>query len=148
MFHYVSSGLSNVWLRNGFTEKETAYGKAVSIHDLEGLHKAIGLYIVTNLPSLAGEEVQFIRKELDITQQQMAYILGVSETTVRNWENNRTKRKMPKSAEIVLRALYSDYVSNNGNVRDIVDGIGQMNRESFANSIEFEETDAGWRTAA
>lgn len=51
-YHYVTSGLSNVWLKNGFSVKETEYGRSVSIHDIEGLHKAIGLYIVKNLPVL------------------------------------------------------------------------------------------------
>ncbi len=144
-YHYTSSGLSNVWLRNGFTVKETTYGKAVSVHDIEGLHKVIGLYIVKNIPVLGGEEIRFLRKELDFTQLQLANLLGVSETTMRNWENDR--QQMAHAAALVLRLIYIDYV-NNGTVRELVDRIGQINRESHFKEIELEETEAGWRTAA
>ena len=39
MIHYTSCGLQNIWLKNGYEVIETAYGKATSIHDVEGLHK-------------------------------------------------------------------------------------------------------------
>lgn len=31
-----------------------------------------------------------LRKRLDLTQRQLADMVGVTETTVRNWENNRS----------------------------------------------------------
>ena len=31
-----------------------------------------------------------LRKRLDLTQRQLADLVGVTETTVRNWENNRS----------------------------------------------------------
>lgn len=31
-----------------------------------------------------------LRKRLDLTQQQLADLVGVTETTVRNWEHNRS----------------------------------------------------------
>jgi hypothetical protein len=41
MYHYIESGLPNVYLENGYREVKTAYGKSVVIHDVEGLHFAI-----------------------------------------------------------------------------------------------------------
>lgn len=146
MYHYIGSGLSNVWLRNGYTTQDTLYGEAVSIHDMDGLHKTIGLYIINNRPDLDNEEVRFLRKELDLTQLQVANILGVSESTVRNWENGR--KPMPKAPGIVLRALYASFVDENGCVREIIDRIGQMNREEFHRDLELEETSEGWKEAA
>ncbi|MBU0656550.1 MAG: hypothetical protein KJ914_15615 [Gammaproteobacteria bacterium] len=48
LLHYQSCGLANVWLCNGFENKQTPYGEAVSIADVEGLHKAIGLFILNH----------------------------------------------------------------------------------------------------
>lgn len=31
-----------------------------------------------------------LRKRLDLTQRELASLVGVTETTVRNWENNRS----------------------------------------------------------
>lgn len=147
MYHYTDSGLSNVWLRNGFTVRETSYGNAVSIHDLEGLHKAIGHHLVNNVTHLDGEEVRFLRKELDLTQSQLAGTLGVSEPTIRGWESDR--RPITKSAEMYLRVLYVTYIENeDGKIREVIDRIGQLNRELHHRDIELETTDTGWLAAA
>lgn len=31
-----------------------------------------------------------LRKKLDLTQRELADLVGVTETTIRNWENNRS----------------------------------------------------------
>ena len=54
LFHYQSCGLDNVWLRNGFQIKQTAYGETVAIADVTGLHNTIGLFITDNEPLLNG----------------------------------------------------------------------------------------------
>ena len=49
MYHYTECGLDNVWLSNGYTEKKTAYGKAVSISNADELHKILAEDLVKNL---------------------------------------------------------------------------------------------------
>ncbi len=39
-YHYSECGLSNVYLVNGFNMIETSLGKAISIHDVDGLVRA------------------------------------------------------------------------------------------------------------
>lgn len=147
VFHYTSCGLQNVWLRNGFNIKETQHGRAVAIHDVEGLHRAIGLYIIQNKPKLSGAEIRFLRKELDLPQASLAALLGVGETTVRGWERHRTK--ITKPAERLLRALYREYVCEESTIRELIERISQLNRDAYkSNRIEFEETQAGWSSAA
>lgn len=146
MFHYTSCGLRNIWLRNGFSIKQTAYGKAVAIHNVEGLHKAIGLHLVNNKKSLSGSEVRFLRKELDMSQAQLAQVLGVGETTVRGWENNRTK--ITKPADRMLRVLYREHVDGDGKVRELVERLAELNREAMSSKLELVETNKGWKAAA
>lgn len=146
MFHYTSCGLQNVWLKNGYTTVETDYGTATSIHDLEGLHKVLGMNIVTTKPKLSGAEVRFLRKELDLPQQQLANLLGVSEPTVRGWESHRTKITTP--ADKLLRILYVEHVKGQSKVRELIDGIAKLNRQAHKIRLEMEETASGWQKAA
>ncbi len=146
MYHYTSCGLDYIWLKNGFTLKQTAHGEAVSIHQLEELHKVIGLHLINNEGYLSGMEIRYLRKELDMPQVQLATILGVSENTIRGWENDRQKISGP--ADRVLRLIYREHVEGNKKVRDMIERISQLNREARKARIEIEETDSGWRTAA
>jgi putative transcriptional regulator len=50
------------------------------------LHKAIALGLVSTKPILSGAEVRFIRKFLELTQVQLAELLGVEAQSVRRWE--------------------------------------------------------------
>lgn len=145
LFHYTSCGLRNIYLRNGFIVKKTAYGNAVAIQDVEGLHRAIGLYLAKDKPSLSGAEIRFLRKELDMPQSQLATVIGVGETTIRHWESGRGK--ISPSAERLLRSLYEEYVCGTSSIRHLVDRLTQINREVHA-KMEFEETKSGWRAAA
>ena len=45
-YQYRHCGLENVYLVNGYTIKDSPYGEAISIHDMDGLHRAIGMYLV------------------------------------------------------------------------------------------------------
>jgi len=45
-YHYKASGLDCVFLLNGVTTQETPYGSMVTIKNVHGLHRAIGLSII------------------------------------------------------------------------------------------------------
>ena len=44
--HYRACGLEDVYLLNGFEWEDTEHGRAVTIHNIEGLHNAIGMTII------------------------------------------------------------------------------------------------------
>lgn len=147
-FHYVSCGLRNIWLRNGFEISQTPYGEAVAIHNLKGLHKAIGLDLVRNKPRLTGGEVRFLRKEMDLPQAQLAKMLAVSENTIRAWENDRQAITGP--AERILRQLFLEYANERSELRELIDRISQLNRDRHETEkrLEFLETEGQWQAAA
>lgn len=146
MYHYTECGLKNIWLSNGYTERKTAHGAAVAIADMVGLHRAIGLHLVTHKPQLTGAEVRYLRIELDLSQDALARIIGVNETSVRGWENHRTK--ITKPAERLLRLLYKESVSGDGNVRALIDSIAQLNRDIHSEKINLSHDSHGWNEAA
>jgi DNA-binding transcriptional regulator YiaG len=105
MYHYRESGLPNVYLLNGYREIETPYGPGVSIEDVEGLHMVISHALVEEKPSLTGPEVRFIRKFLQLTQIQLAELLGVEDQSVRRWEK---LAHVPKQADHGIRLVFRD----------------------------------------
>jgi len=146
MYHYTECGLQNIYLKNGYEVHETPYGKGVSIHDADGLDRAIAKNLVFNKPYLTGAEVRFLRVYLDMPQVMLAEILGVGETSVRGWENHRTK--ITKPAERLLRTLVYEQIHGDGKVRDLIDRITKMNRKSYHKKLEMEEGSGGWEAAA
>ena len=146
LFHYQSCGLDNVWLRNGFQIKQTAYGEAVAIADVAGLHNTIGLFITDNEPLLNGAEIRFLRKELELSQDMLSEVLGVSESTIRNWENQR--QPMTAAADRVLRLVYREHIQGNTYVRALVERLGKLDHARHIQRLEMESTGDGWKAAA
>ena len=107
MYRYLGAGLPNVYLGNGYSECNTPYGKAVSIHDLEGLHSALGEMIASNPNRMTGYEFRFLRTELDLSQAVLAACLGCDEQSVARWEKGKSK-KVSATAERLLRVLYQE----------------------------------------
>jgi len=143
MLHYESCGLPNVWLKGGFEIKETPYGKGVSVKDIEGLHNVLGLSIARDKPTLSKEEIRFLRIELEMAQTTLAALLGVGETTVRNWESGRVK--MPKTAERLLRTIYIATVSKDEDgcckIKELVEHLSQLNRDAHWDRVELDLKD-------
>ena len=94
-YHYTECGLSNIYLINGYKIIETNQGKAVSINDIDGLHKAIGMLLVSSKKDFLGDEIRFIRHEMLMSQDTLAHLLGVSEQTIRRWENDKINIPKP-----------------------------------------------------
>jgi putative transcriptional regulator len=59
MYHYTDSGLDNIYLVNGFNKSETAYGEAVAIDDIDGLHNAIGRWLINDATPITGAKLRF-----------------------------------------------------------------------------------------
>ena len=88
--HYRQCGLDNIFLIDGF-ERELVDGEEyVTIHNLDGLWKAIGLHIVKHQKTLTAQEVRFLRQQMDLTQAELAKMLRVTDQTVARWEKGKS----------------------------------------------------------
>jgi DNA-binding transcriptional regulator YiaG len=140
-YRYTESGLTNVWLANGYTIRKTKYGEGVSIHDMDGLHRALARAL-SNKPRLTGTEVRFLRKEMGLSQRGLGELLGVTEQAVSLWER---KGQLPKTADRLLRLIYVEHDRGNAPIRTTIQRINDM--ESQENDrIIAEEAKGGWRT--
>jgi DNA-binding transcriptional regulator YiaG len=146
MIEYTGCGLPNIYLSNGYTGKETPYGESVSIDNVEGLHRAIGMEIVNKEPTLSGPEFRFLRKELELSQDKLGGLLGRDSQTIALWE--KEKSDLPKMADMLLRAIYSESLNGNVQIKDMIERLNELDRiERDERHFEFKETEEGWRAA-
>lgn len=141
-YHYKESGLDNIWLENGYKVAETQYGKGLAIQNVEGLHHAIGDWLIDLPKPLSGAEVRFLRLEMEMTQRGLAAVIGTDEQSVRRWERTRSKA-IGGPADRLIRALYKEYRHGDGTLREMVDRLAQLDQIGTPNA-KFMETDKGW----
>jgi DNA-binding transcriptional regulator YiaG len=148
MYRYLGCGLDNVWLRNGYELSRTESGKEiVVISNKDGLHKAIAKGLCDIARPLSGKEFKFLRKELDMSQRQVAEMVAVEEQTVSLWE--RDQHAINRAAERLLRTLMKETLSGNAEVRALLERFAEIDREAreAERDLQFEAM-PDWQLAA
>ncbi|MYM89694.1 hypothetical protein GTP91_21255 [Rugamonas sp. FT82W] len=135
MYHYTDGGLRNVWLKNGYVEKDTPYGKAVSFYDLEGLTKAICLALSSKPGKLTGAEFRYLRCGLLLSQKSLGKLLGCTEQAIAKWEKTG---KVPKTSDLVIRMLYKKAHDGNERIGAAVEMLNIIDRVSHSRIIVSE----------
>lgn len=147
MYQYIESGLPYIWLTDGYALEETNYGEALSIADVDSLHRTIARWLVENLPGLCGREVKFLRLEMDITQGALAEQLGVTEQTISLWERQPNKR-IPAAADRLLRLLTEAWFDNNQSLAQAIARIENATNQDPVTQQPFKRGRKDWRVAA
>ena len=135
MYHYVESGLPNVWLSNGFVVKQTAYGESIAITDVKGLHDVIGKVIAAKSSVLTGAEFRFLRKELGLSQESLAEIVGLTSQAVAIWEKTD---KIPLVNDRYLRGLYLESKTGGADLMAAINTINKLDHDLYKLNLEFE----------
>jgi len=147
MYHYKDCGLPNVYLKNGYSiEQHEEYGETIAIGNLEGLHKAIGLDIISNsVPLMSGTEFRFLRIELDLSQKALGDLLGTTDQTIANYEKETPKAMGDK----FLRVLYKESVCDNVEIMEALQRLNKLDRDDmeFDKLMELEEINDDWTIA-
>jgi DNA-binding transcriptional regulator YiaG len=133
MYRYTESGLENVFLVNGYRHHQTQYGEGLSIADTDGLHKAIGRWLINSPKPLNGAELRFLRLEMEVTQRH----------PLRLWEKRR-KKALPGSADRLLRAIFSEYVGSAGSVRRMLERLVELDKVKTVGRTDFRRGNMGW----
>jgi DNA-binding transcriptional regulator YiaG len=142
-YHYTDSGLRNVWLANGYEVVPSKYGEGIMIHDLAGLHRAIGLALCQK-SHLTGTEFRFLRKEMEMSQRGLGELIGVTDQAVAKWEKYGN---VPKTADRMIRLIYLDKMGGNVRIQETIERINHTDRQQYEQIIA--ETEAGtWKLAA
>lgn len=141
-YHYTESGLDNIHLVNGFEMD----GGRLRIQDIDGLHRAIGRWLVSTRKELSGGEARFLRHELELSQSMLSVLLGVTERTVIRWENDRNGMKIGNpTADRTLRLLYIEKALGKSGVSEALEHIANL-EDQMDRLVEFSYCeDNEWR---
>ena len=139
-YHYRECGLDNVYLVNGFTVDAEDGEEYVSIDDIHGLHRLIAKQIVDKTTAMTGAEYRFLRIEMNLSQKTIGELFGVDAQTVARWEKG--KNELPKMADVLIRAVYNEFIEKESKVRFLVDAINESEVQNVLNT-EFEQNKSG-----
>lgn len=144
-YHYTGCGLDNIYLLSGFELHETPYGGGVSIKNVQKLHAAIGAYLCERKKLLSGQELRFIRTEMDLTQSELGRLLGCSSQQIARYEKEQSAVTGP--ADRLIRMIYKEHAGGNVRVRDLLETIDEMDGRHTDKQL-FSSTADGWQAAA
>jgi putative transcriptional regulator len=146
LFHYVQSGLDDVWLASGVQVVETEYGNGFRIERADELHEAIAKSIINNSRSLRGQEARFLRVLLNLSQEAMAKALGVDRATIIRWERARAK-PLSTMQDIAVRTTYAARSNGDDFVVAVVKELQDADEKAHGDAYRqvFEASNQGWR---
>jgi len=144
-FHYTASGLSDVWLVNGFHIEQTPDGPALSIEDADGLHDAIARSIVTAKRPIGAAELRYLRKLLGLSQANVARLIGVSDQTIARWEKAETV--IDPAADRLIRFVVLEHLGEDVIVRQELAALAEQD-EALHGGHRLQRLRRAWRRAA
>jgi len=148
LFRYTQCGLDNIWLAGGFRVVETDYGRGFAVDNAQELHQVIARDIVDHPQPLRGQEARFLRSVLNLSQADMARLLGVDRTTVVRWEGARTK-PLNLMADIAIRATYTARAGDSliaTVIRELQEA--EAAKHSGGARVVFDARNSGWHRVA
>ena len=143
MLKYDDGGLRNVWLANGYEKHKTAYGKAVSYHDVHGLTAAICRTLAAKPGRLTGAEFRYLRLHLRLSQASLGKLLGVTEQSVALWEK---RGRIPLLADKHLRLLWIEKHNGNEPIVRAMQRLNDVERLVHQKIVAKESPRKGWTT--
>ena len=136
MHRYTESGLNNIWLNNGYQLSEGC----LALEDKWNLHYVIAKQIINQKGKLSPDEFKYLRTEIKATQAVIGKALGVCESTIRNWEHNRSE--ISPIADRMMRLMYRSCADDKADLLKLLNGL--MNEDSKKQKIVLNYTNA-WR---
>ena len=146
--HYTQCGLDDVYLVNGFSREETDYGPATSIHNVDGLHRVIGLHIVEHKKTISAKEMKFLRRQMDFTQQELGNLMGITDQTIARYEKGESHVTGPVNR--LIRIIYAYYLRPPEAQREVLDRLIELQKSDDTmpdHAAYFGTRDDAWEEA-
>ncbi len=116
MHHYTESGLDNIWLSNGYQIDDS-----ISVDQPNNLHYTIASHMISLRSKLSPKEFKYLRNDIQATQATFAAVLGISESTIRNWEHGRSE--ISPIADRMIRMIYRSCAGDDPDVVNLVNDL-------------------------
>ncbi|WP_413735309.1 helix-turn-helix domain-containing protein [Sodalis sp. RH21] len=146
MYHYTESGLTTVWLTNGYNSQILEGETYTSIEDAGGLHHLIAKTLVNRRSPLDAEEIRFLRIEMNMSQKALAELMGVDVQTLARWEKGQSS--LPRTADVALRALYTESCDEESHIGLLMRMLADAEINQSMEKLVFEERDRTWQQIA
>ncbi len=143
MFHYKDCGLSSVWLINGYTQEKMNNKCIFRINDKSGLYRLIAKTLINRRGALTGQEMCFIRHEMNLLRQELGKKMGVSTSVIGQWE--QSCHPLPRQADIELRTVYVGSLLEDSERVLHVHLLSESGREHFKEQLIFTFSDKRWQ---
>jgi transcriptional regulator with XRE-family HTH domain len=101
VYRYSECGLDNVLIEGMDTVFDDDDENAITITNVDGLHRAIALGIVRKKTGMTGKELRYLRTEMGMTQAELASIVHREPLAVSRWE--RSEIDIDNNAEVLIR---------------------------------------------
>lgn len=121
-YQYTMCGLDYVYLQNGFRIRETAYGNGVSIERADSLDRTIAAIVITSHVRLRGQEVRFLRAQMQMSQTELANELGLKRITIARWEG-APNTPIQGTADRALRVIAARLLFTGARCLEVVAGL-------------------------
>jgi len=132
-YHYTFSGLNNVYLENVLIYQCECGEKSPSIPMIPEIHKEIGFAIIKKHGPLNGDEIKFLRKNLQLKATEFVKYIGIDKATYSRWEN---KTQMPsRSNDRFIRILNA---SLKGSAKNEIKNLLDVGGQDFKSGDAFE----------
>ena len=141
--HYTACGLDTIYLASGYQKREIGGETYISVRDVEELHKAIALALVTGRKVLSGAGVRFLRKDLDLTQRGLGELMGISDQSVARYEKGAP---LDGPGDGLLRALVMETAGGKMRLRQELERIREAD-DVLDGDLTFG-FEGEWRNAA
>jgi putative transcriptional regulator len=113
IYHYVKSGLDNVYLVNVEIRRCESCGcETPRIPRINELHSVIGSAIALKGESLSGAEARYLRKHLGLKGKEWAELLHVDVSTLSRWEGG--EHTIGPQSDMLMRLFYFTILAQRG----------------------------------
>lgn len=150
-YHYDLSGVEDVYL-TGITVRECpkCHVELPIVPRMGELHRAITQMIIYKPTRLRGDEIRFLRRELNFTVKDFSTLLGMSREHLSRVENGKT-RALSRSADRLARITNAHVLEKGEDARDLllrVAGILGGGKRKPVRKPLFRLGKRGWKVAA
>jgi len=143
---YKGCGLDDIWLTSGYDIEEVDGEQSLTIRNLDGLLEAIAQWLVMKRKVLNGKEIRFLRQQLDLTQSELARLVGCDSQQIARYE--KSENKMPGPSGRLLRMLVREHYQGEVPVRKILEALEDMDAQMTDRQVFDTTPDGEWRTAS
>ncbi|MCJ2180806.1 helix-turn-helix domain-containing protein [Novosphingobium album (ex Hu et al. 2023)] len=140
-YEYKECGLPGIFLHNGYRIEEFEGEQYVAICDTLALHQAIGTQLVCKKKELAPAEIRFLRKTMELTQSDLAGLMGQSSQQVARWEKGASA--IPGPADRLLRVIFLVSTMEDNEFLDLLKDLEEMD-ETPLEGLDFWHEGDTW----